>query len=303
MLRNGYYESINTAGGRNFIASNEVDISYINKVHWHPFMEILISISDGNEVEINFTKYTLNLNDILIIYPGDLHAVSKCTGSSLWVAQFSSKMLSIINELNSQMALLTQFPYLQYDSTSAECERIVLILKEFFETQNADIHLKEVHMYALLLNFFEKVGQNCIEKKNEALPGTTNPKQNMTKKMAEACLYISENYTMPLTLDDAAGFMGVSKSYFAHLFKQYTNSTFIDFLTEVRVKRAQSQFLNSDVQIIDIAFDSGFSSLSSFNRSFKKITGLSPSKFREAMITHTDECGSAPVTAPDLTSR
>jgi AraC-like DNA-binding protein len=287
MLRNGYYESINIKGGDNFIASNEVDLSYINKVHWHPFVEILVSISDGNEVEINFTKYTMNLNDILIIYPGDLHAISKCAGTSLWVAQFSSEMLSIINELNSQMALLAQFPFLKYDSSCADCDRIVLILKEFFAAQNAETHMKELRMYALLLNFFEKVWQNCIDQKNKALPETGNPKQNMTKKMADVCLYISENHTAPLTLDDAAQFMGVSKSYFAHLFRQYTNSTFVDFLTEVRVKRAQSLFLNPDVQIIDIAFDSGFSSLSSFNRSFKKITGLSPSKFREAMITHT----------------
>ncbi len=286
MLRNRYYESIDIEGGKNFNVSNEVDMSYINKVHWHPFVEILVSISDGNEVEINFTKYTLNLNDILIIYPGDLHTIIKCEGTSLWVAQFSSEMLSIINELSTQMALLSQFPYLKYDSSCASCDRIVLVLKEFFAAQNADTHLKEVRMYALLLDFFEKVGQDCINRRNEALPGTANPKQKMTKKMADVCLYISENSSKPLTLDDAADFMGVSKSYFAHLFKQYTNSTFVDFLTEVRVKRAQSLFLNPGVQIIDIAFDSGFSSLSSFNRSFKKITGLSPSKFREAMITH-----------------
>ncbi|HWR29935.1 MAG TPA: AraC family transcriptional regulator [Negativicutes bacterium] len=288
MLRNGYYESIDIKGGKNFIVSNEVNMSYIDKVHWHPFVEILISISDGNEVEINFTKYTLNLNDILIIYPGDLHAIIKCAGNSLWVAQFSSKMLSIINELNSQMALLTRFPYLKYDSSNADCDRIVLVLKEFFAAQNVEAHMKEVRMYALLLNFFEKVWQNCTDQRNKALPETGNPKQNMTMKMADVCLYISENFTTPLTLDDAAQFMGVSKSYFAHLFRQYTNSTFVDFLTDVRVKRAQSLFLNPGVQIIDIAFDSGFSSLSSFNRSFKKNTGLSPSKFREAMITHTE---------------
>lgn len=288
MLRNGYYESIDTEGGRNFIVSNEVDLTYINKVHWHPFMEILLSVSDGNEVEINFKPYTLNLNDILIIYPGDLHNIIKCEGTSLWVAQFSGKMLSIINELNSQLALLKQFPFLKYDSSSTHYDRMVLTLKEFFAAQNADTHMKEVRMYALLLNFFDIVWQNSIDQKNKSLPGTTNPKQNMTKKMADVCLYISENYTMPLTLDDAAQFMGVSKSYFAHLFRQYTNSTFVDFLTEVRVKRAQSLFLNPGVQIIDIAFDSGFTSLSSFNRSFKKITGLSPSKFREAMITQAD---------------
>ena len=102
--------------------------------------------------------------------------------------------------------------------------------------------------------------------------------------MAEACLYISQNCTQPLTLDDAAGYMGVSKSHFAHLFKEYTNTTFVDFLTEERIKRAQALFSNPDTQIIDIAFDSGFSSISSFNRAFKKITGLSPSKYRQTMI-------------------
>ena len=39
-------------------------------------------------------------------------------------------------------------------------------------------------------------------------------------------------------------------------------------------------FRKPNVHIIDIAFDSGFTSLSAFNRAFKKITGMSPSKFR-----------------------
>ena len=49
-------------------------------------------------------------------------------------------------------------------------------------------------------------------------------------------------------------------------------------------QNAQALFSNPDTQIIDIAFDSGFSSISSFNRAFKKITGLSPSKYRQTMI-------------------
>ena len=47
---------------------------------------------------------------------------------------------------------------------------------------------------------------------------------------------------------------------------------------------AQVLFSNPDTQIIDIAFDSGFSSISSCNRAFKKITGLSLSKYRQTMI-------------------
>ena len=104
------------------------------------------------------------------------------------------------------------------------------------------------------------------------------------KLMTEACLYISENCMKPLSLNDVALQVGVSRSHFAHLFKNYTNMTFVDFLTVERVKLAETFFLNPRLRITDIAFESGFSSISSFNRSFKKIKGCSPTEFRATMI-------------------
>ncbi|WP_412759101.1 helix-turn-helix domain-containing protein [Neobacillus cucumis] len=76
---------------------------------------------------------------------------------------------------------------------------------------------------------------------------------------------------------------GVSRSYFSYLFKKYTNMTFIEFLTTERIKRSEFLLLDPKAHIIDIAFDSGFLSISSFNRAFKKIKGISPSEFRKTM--------------------
>ena len=78
--------------------------------------------------------------------------------------------------------------------------------------------------------------------------------------------------------------MAVSKSHFAHLFKNYTNMTFVDFLTTERIKVAESLFSNPKLHIIDIAFESGFSSISSFNRAFRKVKGCSPTEFRATMV-------------------
>ncbi|MGX8704982.1 MAG: helix-turn-helix domain-containing protein [bacterium] len=103
--------------------------------------------------------------------------------------------------------------------------------------------------------------------------------------MAEACLYISENCAKPLSLAEIAARIGISKSHFAHLFKAYTNMTFVDFLTAERIKMAESLFPNPKLHIIDIAFESGFSSISSFNRAFRRIKGCSPTEFRATMIT------------------
>jgi len=129
-----------------------------------------------------------------------------------------------------------------------------------------------------------KFGQYCINAKKEEFSGVANAEYKSIKLMAEACLYISQNCTNPLTLDDISQHMGFSKFHFSHLFKTYTNMTFIDFLTTERIKRAESLISNPKAQIIDIAFDSGFSSISSFNRAFKKIKGISPSEFRKTLV-------------------
>lgn len=284
MLSSSYFESIEFNSGKNFNISRYVNLSYLGKLHWHPFMEILVSLADHNQVSVNFNKYPMGLNDILIIYPGDLHAIDACTEGSMLVIQFSDGLLSVMNALKQNLPLLSQYPFLKYEPGRAESDRMVLLIKEFFELSESKSNFREVGMYSILLHFFERLGNRCMDIKAENAEDVANGKNKNIKKMAEACLYISQNCTQPLTLDNVASYMGVSKSHFAHLFKEYTGTTFVDFLTEERIKHAQSLFLNPDTQIIDIAFDSGFSSISSFNRAFKKSTGLSPTKYRQTMI-------------------
>ena len=50
---------------------------------------------------------------------------------------------------------------------------------------------------------------------------------------------------------------------------------------------AESLISNPKAHMIDIAYDSGFSSISSFNRAFKKIKGISPSEFRKTLINNS----------------
>ncbi len=282
MLSHDYFESVSFDQGKSFAVSRRFNDRFHGKLHWHPFVEILLCTAPKVDVMVNFSHYSLQYNDILIAYPGDLHSVQPECLDSLLIIQFSNELLTVLPPLSYHVKLLSLYPHLGYIPFDPESEERVRLIKQFYVAFQSEGTFREVEMYALLLRFFGNVGEFCLRMEKEA-PAVTGSSKHKAKKMVEACLYISQNCTQPLTLETVADFMGVSKSHFAHLFKQYTNATFVDFLTEERVKRAQSLFLNQELQIIDIAYDSGFSSVSSFNRAFKKITGMTPTQFRESM--------------------
>lgn len=287
MLKNDYFESIIFEAGNQFNVSRTVGVEYINRIHWHPFVEILVSLSPDNHASVNFTRYTLGINDLLLIYPGDLHSIEACQENSYLVIQFPNELLSIMGELRNHLSLFSRFPCIRYHPGQTASDQLILLLNQFAQLSETEVAYKEVEMYALLLHFFALVGRYCDKAQLEAPVEASSSEHTMLKQMAEACLYLSLNCTKPLTLEDVAAHIGISKSYFANLFKKYTNSTFIDFLTGERIKRALALFRNKDTRIIDIAFESGFTSLSSFNRAFKKTTGMTPSKFRERMTRDT----------------
>lgn len=285
MQSNEYFESVSFQHGNNFNVSRALDIRYLKRIHWHPFVEILVSLTDGNVVEINFTQYDMGINDIVLICPGDLHTIQQGSEASFLIIQFSSDMLSILHELSSHSALIFRHRYLQYNPSDAESDRLVLLMKEFAAESDSHTAFRQVRMYSILLRFFENLGQRCIRLQEEDNIDMANLQPKATRQMAEACMYVAQNCKNPLTLEDISLHMGISKSHFSHLFKQYTNMTFVDFLTAERIKQAQAMFLNPNALVVDIAFDSGFSSISSFNRAFKKITGMSPSEFRKTMAS------------------
>jgi AraC-like DNA-binding protein len=278
-----YFERLIFSSGKKINVSKKIDINFSNTMHWHPFIEILLSLHDNTEVTINFTKHVLKTNDLVIIYPGDLHSLDHAAENAFILVQFSLDLLMIMSEFNRYFSVFSQYQCIKYDPSNIDADRMIFLIKKLPEFFYSDTLFNEVRIYSLLLEFFAKLGQYCVNAKKEEFSDDAKTDYKSTKLITEACLYISQNCTKPLTLDDVSRHIGVSKSHFSHLFKKYTNMTFIDFLTTERIKRTEILISNPKAHIIDIAFDSGFSSLSSFNRAFKKTKGISPSEFRERM--------------------
>lgn len=279
-----YYEDLVFDSGTKINVSNQIDNRYFNTVHWHPYVEILFSLCDGNKATVSFIPYLLNKNDIAVIYSGELHSVQSVKDDSCLIIQFPLALLAVMGELNNVLPRLSSLNCIHYDKNDPETVQMARCAESIKEHYFGNEPFREVLVYADLLNLFSLIGKRCIRSADGTpASGGIADKANL-ELMTEACLFISENCMKTLSLNDVAAHVGVSRSHFAHLFKDYTNMTFVDFLTMERVKLAETFFMNPQLRMIDIAFESGFSSISSFNRAFRKIKGCSPSEFRSTMI-------------------
>ena len=83
-----------------------------------------------------------------------------------------------------------------------------------------------------------------------------------------------------ISLGLVARAVNVSAGYFSELFHKATGLTFTDYVARVRVEKVKNLLQNPRLQITTIAYDTGFQSLSQFNRVFKQVTGVTPRVYR-----------------------
>lgn len=100
-------------------------------------------------------------------------------------------------------------------------------------------------------------------------------------RMRNVFEFTMNNFENEITLSTIANIANMSKNAFCKYFKKRTNKTYFQFLNELRIENACKLLQsNKDFSIIQIAEASGFNNISNFNRQFKVIKKISPSKFK-----------------------
>jgi AraC-like DNA-binding protein/ligand-binding sensor protein len=132
--------------------------------------------------------------------------------------------------------------------------------------------------YAGVVRLLEIFGQHLSLVANQiALPEA----EAESPLVRRARAYIAGHHEDPVSLDEIAKAMHVSRFYFCKMFKKATGLTFTDYLSRIRVEKAKTLLLNPHLRVSEIAYMVGFQSLTHFNRVFRNLTGESPSHFRE----------------------
>ena len=100
--------------------------------------------------------------------------------------------------------------------------------------------------------------------------------------MKKALKYVNAHYTEEITLDDVASSVFLSPTYFSKLFSEEMGCRFTAYLNKVRIDKSKLLLKSTNIALVDIAGLVGYEDQSYFTKVFKRVSGVSPGKYRES---------------------
>ena len=132
----------------------------------------------------------------------------------------------------------------------------------------------------------DEVGQIFASRFVEVVSGTSrkpvSPTARDRRRAVEAALWIDENSSREIDLEEAARKASLSPFHFLRLFSGVLGVTPHQYLVRSRLRHAARLLADEDIAVTDIAYDVGFGDLSNFVRTFHRAAGVAPMKFRQA---------------------
>ena len=101
--------------------------------------------------------------------------------------------------------------------------------------------------------------------------------------MQKAKKFMEENYNLDVSLQTVAALLGFHPNYFSTLFKNKTGTTFSQYLQTLRIEKSCELIQKTNLNLYEIGEKVGYSDNANFCRAFKKVKGISPSKYKSGL--------------------
>jgi len=247
--------------------------------HWHNEIELIRIISGKLLVKLNEREYTLEKGDIIFVNPETVHGASpigecfyECIVMRLDMLLTADESCRFFIEgiLNHDILVLEY-----HSDLSSPFSMAVNYLFDSMASSHSG------YKFSVLSALYNMLG--AIIDKNlytSSSLASHNAQNNDLARLKAALSYIRSKYDKQLTLSDISVHSAMSEKYFCSFFKKMTAKTPMQYLILYRVERAAGKLLKTNSSITEIALSCGFNDISYFIKTFKKIKGTTPLKFR-----------------------
>ena len=144
-------------------------------------------------------------------------------------------------------------------------------------------HLDRFHQFMELMSIFQILAESDEYVNLDVHPISSQTILKKQERMHRIHQFVEANFQKTIDTQQIADVVNLSLPAFCRYFKKATKLTYTDFVNQYRIQYAK-KLLIQDKNVTEACFESGFESLSYFNRIFKKWTGETPSGFRKQRL-------------------
>lgn len=235
----------------------------LNRINFNSYLFLFILEGSGY-VEIDNTTYPVSKGSLAYIDCYKPHRYYTLEGfETLWVHFDGPLARAYFREISSNPASIFR------PNDTYEIKKNLDNIYTFFHNSKAQLN------EALISNMINNLLTCLLMEKAHLLEGA-----NKANPLKDTLVYIVQHFDEALTVEDLARRIHFSKYYFIRIFKQEVGYTPYEYILMTRVNAATLELKSTDNAIKNVAIHNGFSNESSFCKTFKKLTGMTPMEYR-----------------------
>lgn len=256
---NAIYQPENAATVQEIDRSIYVNYHFLP--HLHSRLEIIYVIDGAIEISIDGADMEINASEYCMVLPWQIHSFRTRTYSKLLILVIPGRIVS---------PFLENMKYLHGETQVFRAEKEIdrLFQKYLVESSECNEYILMSVIYGIC---------HCFLSSCKLVP---NENRERNEDMQRVLKYISERSHEKLDLRSVAAELGYNYYYLSRLFSKEVKIGFYEFCSSIRIEKSIHRLIHENTTVTQIAYECGFSSIRTFNRAFKRVTGMAPSGYR-----------------------
>ncbi len=252
----------------------------------HETFEMVYIKSGSGVFEIGEQNVSVGSNDIVIIKPNQSHKLNvKSEGGCDFIVLYF-KFMDQTEHTLSEVSLGDFINFVSGRESGSfiklkvsQKNDIIVLLNRILKEQTSDQLGSDLLNYLMLMELFVLISRAL---KAEWENSIKNKSPKIKELMQSAIQFVHNNFEREISITDIAKYVFLSPSYFTRAFKENTGLSPMQYLLNIRIKRACELLQETDQKVGEIALSVGFSNQQRFNDMFKKQTNMTPMQYRNS---------------------
>ncbi len=249
-----------------YVTHSIYEKDWASVLHSHAYTEFIYVENGYGEILFDNRTYALSKSDFLMIPPNIYH-----TEKSTREGKLEYYVLGISNLISEEICTDSYSPLIDLGNQNDHIRQLLVSMYQELKQKKESYELIVESLYLqFTVHLMRKMKMNFSFQEGD----------NMRREIANAKDYIDRHYMDDISLDELATLSSLSNYHFIREFSRYVGKTPNKYLNERRIQESKSLLTSTNLSMLDIANEIGFSSSSYFTQRFKAQEGVTPIEYR-----------------------